>query len=118
MKRDKSSWRVSIIIVLLTTLLAVALGKWGGCINEFRAKSWKFEGRVVRLFYDSDNHGNATVDIYQDGEIFSQSLLKGSSYLFNELKVGDSIRKERWSLWVYVFRGEERFSIKLNFDCD
>lgn len=118
MKERKSNWTIAIMVVITMTLIGVVLGQWGGCLNRERAKSWKFEGTVLRLYHDINNHNHATIDIGFNGDTLRKNLLNDQSSLFSELRIGDSIHKERKSLLVDIFRGQEKFSIEMIFECD
>ncbi len=106
------------MIVLIMTLTGIALGQWGGCINEFRARQWTIEGRVMDVYYDQENRFEATIEVRTSQGIKKWSLLGDQEALISVLDVGDSVRKVRKSIVMDVFRNDQTVSIPLTFDCN
>lgn len=88
------------------------------CKVEERARNERLNGVISEKFRDNKNHNYETLKIeYMDSTYLSNILVLDNSGLFEYIKKGDSISKEKGGLDFYVSRNGFTNLFELSYDC-
>ncbi len=83
-------------------------------VDEVRSES--YHGTVINKFYDKFNHGRYKIIIFFDGNNFELELLHEKKELYDFIKVGDTLIKEKNQLELQIKRKNLDTIVKFKFD--
>jgi hypothetical protein len=77
-----------------------------------------FNGKVIDLYKDGDNHAYETVKIISDNQIIKFDLTHERNNIFGKLNIEDSVVKRRGTLDLKVIRLGKEQVLTFKYDCE
>lgn len=88
------------------------------CWEKVQTEDEEYSGLVKSKFIDYDNHGLNAITIIEHGQVYLLHFpYDEQSEIWEKVKVGDSITKNKNSLNYYLKSGVKKDTILVVYDC-
>ncbi|MDO3641587.1 hypothetical protein [Mucilaginibacter sp. L3T2-6] len=119
----KISKYIAIIFLLFIIIINARETYWyytlpTNCYHEAIERRIEFHGLVTKKFIDSDDHNFQAIVL---GHSFFENKIyiteHEDSVVWKEIRVNDTIIKQKGSLTYYLIRGKQKIAIPVKFYC-
>jgi hypothetical protein len=109
---------LAISIIIFFLIVIDKPSESGNCRHNRIVSKKTIQGVVINKFYDTKSHSNEIIEL-SNGRNFEWNNNRYKNFdLFNSIQVGDTLKKNKGGLTLFVFSKTQRDTFDLELKCN